>query len=98
LLGKEKELRKLKLLAALLAMMAAIASVTVAPAMANHWDFYGDPEGECGWNWIVEYPYLTYDCHSDEGESRLTPEERKKLECVQLTPVVMRNEECEVQE
>jgi hypothetical protein len=31
-------LRKLKLLGVLLAMMAVLASSTVAPAMANHWD------------------------------------------------------------
>lgn len=93
-------MRKLKLLAALLAMMALlIALVPVAPAIANHWDFHGDPGGECGWNWIAEHPYLKYDCHTDAGESSLlSPEERKQLECVQLTPVVMRNEECEVQE
>jgi hypothetical protein len=39
-LGKEKELRKLKLLAALLAMMALIASVSVSPARADHWYIY----------------------------------------------------------
>ncbi len=66
-MGKEKELRKLKLLVALLAMMALIASVSVAPAMADHWLIYDDPEGECGW--FVGYPYWWYyDCHYDEGD------------------------------
>jgi hypothetical protein len=47
---KEKEqLRKLKLLAALLAMMTVIALSTASPAMAYHWDYYDDPLGECGW-------------------------------------------------
>jgi hypothetical protein len=91
-------LRKLKLLVVLMTLLVAMATVTVAPALANHWDFYGDSGGECGWNWIVEHPYLEYDCHSSETQSSLTPEERKQLECVQLSPVVMRNEECEVQE
>jgi hypothetical protein len=60
-------LRKLKLLGALLAMMALIASVSVAPAMADHWYIYEDPEGECGW--FVGYPYSWYyDCHYDEGD------------------------------
>ncbi len=66
-MGKEKELRKLKLLGALLAMMALIASSTVAPAMADHWDFYDDEWGECGW--FFGYPFgWYYDCHYDEGD------------------------------
>ena len=31
-------MRKLKLLGALLAVMAIVASSTISPAMANHWD------------------------------------------------------------
>jgi hypothetical protein len=42
-------LRKLKLLGVLLATMAVIASSTVSPAIAAHWDYYADPWGECGW-------------------------------------------------
>ncbi len=65
-------MRKLKLLAALLAMMAVIVSSTVAPAMARHWDIYDDPWGECGWYEVWDYSYVferwefegyEYDCH-----------------------------------
>jgi hypothetical protein len=67
-------LRKLKLLAALLAMMMVIASSTVSPAMADHWDYYEDPWGECGWIEVWEWSEVfedwdfegyEYNCHED---------------------------------
>ncbi len=53
-------------MAALLAMMTLITTVTVAPAMADHWDFYDDSEGECGWNLFLWYPFWEYECHTIE--------------------------------
>ncbi len=44
-------MRKLKLLGALLAVMAVMASSSVSPAVASHWDYYWDEWGVCGWNW-----------------------------------------------
>ncbi len=61
-------MKKLKLVGALLAMMALIAASTVSPAMADHWFFYEDPEGECGWDWLLEDPYWGYDCHVAEPD------------------------------
>jgi len=67
-------LRKLKLLAALLAMMTVIVSTSISPAMADHWDYEDDPWGECGWMEVwddsIFYPYYEfegyeYDCHED---------------------------------
>ena len=65
-------MRKLKLLAALLAVMAVVVSSIASPAMARHWDYYDDPWGECGWMEVwddsIFYPYYEfegyeYDCH-----------------------------------
>ena len=67
-------MRKLKLLAALLAMMTVIVSSSVSPAMADHWDYYEDPWGECGWvevwEWSVvfeewDFEDYEYGCHED---------------------------------
>ena len=67
-------MRKLKLLAALLATMTVIASSSVSPALADHWDYDDDPWGECGWMEVwddsIFYPYYEfegyeYDCHED---------------------------------
>ena len=67
-------MRKLKLLAALLAMMTVIVSTSISPAMADHWDYEDDPWGECGWMEVwddsIFYPYYEfegyeYDCHED---------------------------------
>ena len=70
-------MRKLKLLAALLAMVTVMMASSVSPAMAEHWDEYDDPWGECGWMEVwdtsIFYPYYEfegyeYDCHENFWE------------------------------
>jgi hypothetical protein len=56
-------LRKLRLLAAMLAVVAAMVASSVSPATATHWDLYDDEWGVCGWNWTPIWPYWEYDCH-----------------------------------
>ncbi len=56
-------MRKLRLLAALLAVVAAMVASSVSPATATHWDLYDDEWGVCGWNWTPIWPYWEYDCH-----------------------------------
>jgi len=62
-------LRKLKLLGALLAVMAVMVSSAVSPAIARHWDIWDDPWGQCGWEWRL-WPgwgwYWDYGCHDDD--------------------------------
>ncbi len=66
--------QKMRLLMALLAMMALIVSSMASPATADHWDYEDDPEGECGWMEVwdesIFYPYwefegYEYDCHEN---------------------------------
>lgn len=60
---KEKKLRKLRLLAAMLAMAAVMVASAVSPATAEHWDWYDDEWGVCGWEWTPVWPHWEYGCH-----------------------------------
>jgi hypothetical protein len=74
-------MRRMVSLFTVAAMMAVLMVASAAPAMADHWFLYEDSEGECGWNWFLEYPFWEYDCHVDE-EPEVDPEEELNREKV----------------